>query len=538
MKRVAVIGAGASGLPAIKCCLDEGFQPVCFEMSDDIGGLWQFTPDVRAGQGSVMKSTISNTSKEMMAYSDFPPPQEFPIYLHNRQVLKYFRMYADKFGLLQYINFNKEVVSVKSVGEEKRWIVETKDTNTGKEATETFDYVMVCCGLYRDKYVPDINGQDNFQGQIIHSHEYRDFHGFEDKKIVVVGIGNSGVDAAVELSRVASQVYLSTRDGRYLFSRISEAGMPMDMIYLTRFKRVAIGYLPRSLVAKLYMKKLNQMVNHKAYCLETESGPFSKGILINDDLPSRIACGSIVVKSGVKCLHQTSVEFEDGTIERDVDVILLATGYTFDFPFLHSSVRGLGENNNKLYKFMFPPVPTRPTICVIGLLQAAGPLLPIAEMQARLGLAVFKGKVTLPPVKLQEADVERVRGINKKVFRDSKGHYFTVDYTIYMDELATMLGCKPHLVKMFLTEPNLAWRCLFGPCTPYQYRLEGSGKWSGAREAILHQWERTLAPLKTRPMTEKRNSWHITVVLKMAFALIGVYYFYRKCLQKKSKPVE
>ncbi|XP_033729906.1 dimethylaniline monooxygenase [N-oxide-forming] 2-like [Pecten maximus] len=462
MKRVAVIGAGASGLPAIKCCLDEGFQPVCFEMSDDIGGLWNFTPDVRAGQGSVMKSTITNTSKEMMAYSDFP---------HHR---------------------------------DSRYTFITAKYLSTSECTPTS---LVCFNLrhgllwtYRDKYVPDIKGQDNFQGQIIHSQEYRDFHGFEDKKIVVVGIGNSGVDAAVELSRVASQVYLSTRDGRYIFSRVSEAGMPMDMIHLTRFKRVAISYLPRSLVAKLYMMKLNQMVNHKAYCLETDNGPFSKSVLINDELPSRIACGSIVVKSGVKCLHQTSVEFEDGTIERDVDVILLATGYTFDFPFLHSSVRGLGENNNKLYKFMFPPVSTRPTICVIGLLQAAGALMPIAEMQARLGLAVFKGKVTLPSVKLQEADVENVRNINKKVFLDSKRHYVTVDYILYMDELAKLFGCKPHLVKMFFTDPNLAWCCLFGPCTPYQYRLEGSGKWSGARDTVLHQWERTLAPLKTRPV--------------------------------------
>ncbi|OWF42643.1 dimethylaniline monooxygenase [N-oxide-forming] 5-like [Mizuhopecten yessoensis] len=530
MKRVAVIGAGASGLPAIKCCLDEGLQPVCFERTDDIGGLWNYTPDVREGQGSVMKSTITNTSKEMTTYSDFPPPRGFPMYPHNRQMLQYFRMYADKFGLRPYIRFKTEIVSVKPVQEEKesKWTVVSKDGSTGKLTTETFDNVMVCCGHYKDKFVPNVPGQNAFQGKLIHSHDYRDFHGFEDKKVVVVGIGNSGGDAAVELSRVASKVYLSTRDGRYILGRISEAGMPVDMIHLTRFRRGALSYLPRSLIETLYLKKLNQTVNHQAYCLETDSGPFAKGVLVNDELPSRIACGSIVIKAGVKRLHKTSVEFDDGTTECDVDVILLATGYTFDYPFLHSSVHGLSANRNTLYKFMFPPVSTQPTICVIGLIQAAGPSPPMAEMQARLALAVFKGKVKLPSVELQQADIEKTRSRLKKVFSDSKGHFFTVDYMVYMDELASLFGCKPALVKMFLTDTKLAWLCLFGACTPYQYRLEGPGKWSGAREAILQQWDRTLAPLQTRPTTRKQNSSNIIIVMKVSVVFIGLYYLYSK----------
>lgn len=531
-KRVAIIGAGASGLPAIKCCLDDGFQPVCFEMTGDIGGLWNFTPEVRPGQGCVMKSTITNTSKEVTAYSDFPPPTEFPMYPHNSQMLKYFRMYADKFGLLPYINFNNEVISVKSVEEEKRWVVVSKETKSGKMATETFDYVMVCCGHYRDKFVPYLPGQDDFRGKILHSHDYRDFHGFEDKKIVVVGIGNSGADAAVELSHVASQVYLSTRDGRYIFSRISEGGMPMDMVHLTRFKRGAVSYFPRSIVEKIYLKKLNQTVNHKAYCLETESGPFAKGVLINDELPSRIACGSIVIKAGVKNLDQTNVVFEDGTIERDVDVIILATGYSFDYPFLKSSIPGLSTDRNKLYKFIFPLEP-HPTICVTGLLQAAGPQPPIAEMQARLAMAVFKGEVTLPSVKAQETEVAKTRRKTKEIYCDSKGHYFTVDYMVYMDELASLFGCKPSLIKLFCTDPKLALSCLFGPCTPYQYRLHGPGSWAGAREAILHQWERTLAPLQTRPMKEKPKGSPLAFLLKLTFVLIGVYSFYTNYLQKK-----
>lgn len=56
------------------------------------------------------------------------------------------------------------------------------------------------------------------------------------------------------------------------------------------------------------------------------------------------------------------------------------------------------------------------------------------------------------------------------------------------------------LVRLFFKDPRLAMNCFFGPCTPYQYRLQGPGRWRGARQCILTQWERTLYPLKTRPV--------------------------------------
>ena len=112
-KRVAIIGAGASGLPAIKSVLEEDMIPICFERTDDIGGLWNYTPEVRDdGQASVMKSTVINTSKEKMCYSDFPIPDEYPNYMHNTKVLEYFRLFGKTFNLLQHIRFNTEVLRV------------------------------------------------------------------------------------------------------------------------------------------------------------------------------------------------------------------------------------------------------------------------------------------------------------------------------------------------------------------------------------------------------------------------------------------
>ena len=117
-KRVAIIGAGASGLPAIKSVLEEDMIPVCFERTDDIGGLWNYTPEVRGdGQASVMKSTVINTSKETMCYSDFPIPEDFPNFMHNTKVMEYFRLYAKEFGLLEHARFNTEVLKVEKASD-------------------------------------------------------------------------------------------------------------------------------------------------------------------------------------------------------------------------------------------------------------------------------------------------------------------------------------------------------------------------------------------------------------------------------------
>lgn len=103
LKRVAVIGAGPAGLAAIKSLKEEGFEPVCYERNDATGGLWRYHDDDIEGVASVMKTTVINTSKEMSAFSDFPPPKEFPNFMHHSMMHRYFMSYAEHFDLLRHI---------------------------------------------------------------------------------------------------------------------------------------------------------------------------------------------------------------------------------------------------------------------------------------------------------------------------------------------------------------------------------------------------------------------------------------------------
>lgn len=84
-----------------------------------------------------------------------------------------------------------------------------------------------------------------------------------------------------------------------------------------------------------------------------------------------------------------------------------------------------------------------------------------------------------------------------------------------MDELASQIGVKPNIPLLFLTDPKLALQVYFGPCSPYQFRLSGPGKWDGARDAILTQWDRTLKATRTRVVHSPPVSFPFFSLLKV-----------------------
>ena len=142
-----------------------------------------------------------------MAFSDFPPPKEFPIYMHNSQVLEYYKLYMRKFDLEKYIQYNTEVNQLtksKDFEETGCWDVQTQCA--GVEYHTTFDAVMVCTGHFSEKLQPHFLGEESFPGKIIHSLDYRHPQGYEGKTVLVIGIGNSGADISAELSHVTKKV--------------------------------------------------------------------------------------------------------------------------------------------------------------------------------------------------------------------------------------------------------------------------------------------------------------------------------------------
>ncbi|XP_043076165.1 flavin-containing monooxygenase 5-like [Puntigrus tetrazona] len=441
----------------------------------------------------------------MMSYSDFPMPDHFPNFIHNSMVMQYFRLYAENFNLLKHIHFQTTVRSVRQrpdFSDSGQWEVVTVDRD-GREETRVFDGVLVCSGHYTQPIKPlsDFPGIDTFPGTITHSWEYKDPDPYFGKRVVVVGIGNSGGDIAVELSRVCEKTFMSTRKGAWVIGRVVGRGLPLDMTMNTRARYLIYGLLPQPLLNWIWERSLNQRHDHKLYGLQAAHRILDHYVVINDDIPGRILVGELVMKSNVQKFQGSTVVFDDGTVEEKIDAVIFCTGYDYKFPFLPDSLNSGSDGDLKLYRRVFPPSLERPTLAIMGLLQTKGAIMPAVELQARWATRVIAGLNHLPPADKMDKIIEKDIQAYLKSYCP-KVAALQVDYIPYLDTIAKEIGVRPNIALLLLKDPAVGLRVFFGPCTPYQYRLSGPGHWRGARQAILTQWDRVAKPMKTRSIPE------------------------------------
>lgn len=505
--RIAVIGAGFCGLGAVRSLKEEGLEPVCFEKTGHYGGLWHYSEEDTDG-GSVMKTTICNTSKELGAVSNFPPPKEFPNFMPHNLMLEYLTAIVKAHDGLRFIKFHQEVISVVQTNDYQttgRWIVTTKDVQNGSINSETFDGVAVCIGHHVYPNIPTFPGIETFQGRVLHSRTLRNNKEFEDQRVLIVGGGSSAVDAATDISNFAKKVYLSCRRGTWVLPRVGENGRPNDILLLRRSMYFLQTILPHSVVCTYTERILNRRFNHAAYNIKPNHRVWSQHPTVSDTLPVKMISGMVVARRGIKTFVPNGVIFEGEEDVTEVDVIILATGYQVKFPFLSDDVIRTDDNKVKLYKFMYPPHLPHPSLVIMGLIQPSGPGFPPGEMQGRWAARVMSGKCSLPSPKEMWKDIKKKEKANRKKFVTSPRHTLEVDYVGYTDELATLIGAKPNFWKMAFTDPRLFWACVMGPSLPYQYRLQGPQSWDGARKAILTYRDREMAPLTGS--RKKKSSW-------------------------------
>ena len=216
--KIAIIGAGPSGITALKNLSTNGFNVTCFEMNDQIGGNWVYQD--KTGHSSIFKTTHIISSKEFSQYSDFTMPDDFPDYPSGSQLLSYFNSYVDKFDLRKHIKFSTQVS--KAVPSHDRWKIYFD------ESCEEFDYLIIANGHHWSPRIPTFEG--DFNGELMHSHQFKNNEYFKDKSVLVVGGGNSACDIAVEVSRVAKKTSISMRRGYHFIPKFI-MGMPSDIFY-------------------------------------------------------------------------------------------------------------------------------------------------------------------------------------------------------------------------------------------------------------------------------------------------------------------
>jgi cation diffusion facilitator CzcD-associated flavoprotein CzcO len=424
LPRVCVIGAGLSGLTACKALSDRAIPYTCFESGDDVGGNWYFGNT--NGRSAAYKSLHINTSKRSASFKDLPMPDRYPDYPHHTQIKEYLQEYSHTFGLRQNIRFNATVQHCSRL-EGGGWEVELEGGDV-----ERFDALLVANGHHWDPSFPDPAFPGVFDGDVLHAHQYvdpTDPLDMRDKRVLVVGMGNSGADIVSELSRrgLAKSVILSSRGGgwvlpKYLF------GKPTDQLAATipwlslRLQRRIAQIVPKIASGRMEDYGLPKP-DHKFL----ESQPTA-----SSELLVRLGSGDASAKPNVAELMGDHVRFVDGTVE-PIDTIVYATGYKVSFPFFSEDFISAPRNVLPLYKRMFKP--GIDDLAFIGLAQAIPTLFPFAEAQSKFAATWLAGEWALPTVQAMEREMRADEARFTKHYTQRPRHTMQHDYVVYDYEL-------------------------------------------------------------------------------------------------------
>jgi thioredoxin reductase len=426
---VCVIGAGSSGIAAVKALRDHGIPFDCFEKSDRVGGLWVFQS--KTGLSAAYRSLHINTSRLRTQYADYPMPAHYPHFPHHSLMTAYFDAYVDHFGLREHITFETSVERAHRLPD-GTWRVELARAGGATEVRH-YDALAVANGHHWDPRWPEPAFPGEFHGHVLHSHDYVDPcepHDLRGKRVVVVGMGNSAMDIACELGRrgVAQAVFLAARRGAYTIPHYI-LGRPLDQI-LTLPPWVPIGLRLRlgGLLLRLAVGKMTDYGLPRPDHRLGQAHP-----TISSEILPRLAFGDITPKPGIKALRGDRVEFADGSIE-DVDAIVYCTGYKVSFPFFDPGFLAAPDNELPLFFRVFRP--GIPDLFFIGLLQPLGAIMPLAEAQSSWMAEYLVGEYALPSLDRMHRIMERHRRAMARRYVASSRHTMQVDFDDYLAGVA------------------------------------------------------------------------------------------------------
>ncbi|KAF8377714.1 hypothetical protein HHK36_031098 [Tetracentron sinense] len=514
-RRVAIIGAGISGLLACKYSLEKGLRPIVLEAKSSIGGVWTKT----------VETTKLQTSKEYFRFSDFAWPssveQEFP---KQSEVLEYLESYARHFDLLRHIKFDSKVIGIDHEGpsdEEMlpwtlwggtgepfspttsgKWNVSVQDTHGPSTQVYQVEFVILCIGRFSDvpnipKFLPD-KGPEVFDGKVIHSMDYSamDYASaakfIKGKRVTVVGFQKSALDIAMECSTANGLDHPCTvlyKTSHWNVPNYLPWGVPLALLYLNRFAELMIHKpgegLLLSLLAtmlspvrwafskfvesyirwKLPLKKFGALPEHSFFkeitsCLTST---------VPEDFYDRAQKGSIVLKKSPSfsfCKGGIIIDGEVAPLE--TDIVILATGFRGDkklknlfmSPTFQDYVMGSPTTTVPLYRECIHP--RIPQLAIIGFSESLSNIY-TSEVRCRWLAELLDGTFKVPSIREMEEDVMKWDEYMKRY----SGQYYRRScvaalHIWYNDQLCKDMGWKPKRKNGFLAE-------LFQPYGPTDY---------------------------------------------------------------------
>ena len=381
--KYCIIGAGPSGLSMAVEFRRRSIPYDHFEKRAQLGGVWEIE-----NPGSPMyQSAHLISSKTMSGFWDFPMPAGYPDFPRHDQVLAYLKAYAGHHQLEPQIQFGTEVEEV---------IPEMPKDNRAPEpsgvlvrvAGELRRYAGVVCasGCNWEPRVPTIPGE--FSGEVRHAVTYKSPNEFADKRVLIVGLGNSGADIACDAARAAKRAVVSVRRGYYFVPK-HLFGIPADVFasegpHLPLWlEKPLFGWLLRLIVGDLGRYGMPRP-DHAL--LDTHP-------IINDQLLHHLRHGDVRLAGDVQSFQGSSVCFADGTTE-EFDLVLLATGYTRRIAYLDAQYLDPGTWAASQFLTCFSR--KFPGLFTLGFAEINGALLPVVSRLAILIAEIARLRRTDP----------------------------------------------------------------------------------------------------------------------------------------------
>lgn len=357
-EQIALIGAGPSGLAGARCLQKHGVAFQGFEAHDDVGGLW----NIHNPRSTVYESAHLISSKRMTEFAEFPMADTVADYPSHRELLDYFRAFADHFGLRQHFRFGTRVLKVEPVSQapDTRWRLTTQGPD-GVQHTADYKGVVVANGTLAEPNMPTFPGQ--FAGELLHTSAYKSAALFEGKRVLIVGAGNSGCDIAVDAVHRARRVDISVRRGYYFVPKYV-FGRPADTlggkIRLPAWLKQRVD----ATILRWFSGDPVRMGFPKPEYRMYESHPVVNSLILH-----HIGHGDVKVRADIERLDGHTVRFKDGSAA-DYDLILAATGYRLHYPFLAPECLNWQGMAPALYLNIFAPGFDR--LAVLGMVEASG----------------------------------------------------------------------------------------------------------------------------------------------------------------------
>ncbi|KAJ4262725.1 hypothetical protein NW757_000981 [Fusarium falciforme] len=344
-QRVAVIGLGAMGIVTVKNLLEEGFNVTGFDRNGYVGGLWHFTEDedtlsVLECKFTTQFQAVVEVLKDSSNYCKRLYRSGTPPFCSAKQVNEYLENYVDHFNLRPHLRLNTAAKYVAREEESDRWRLDFE-----LAPSEHFDKVVIATGPHLNPVMPEINGSSLFAGMILHSKSFKRPEAFTGKKVVVLGLGNTGSDIADILVGHASSIYISHNHGAIV--------LPRDIDKVTGSKgfthrfSIIVGFLERwcpSLSEALFNRKAKSIMSKAfgdvdpAWRLDPAPSVKVTNPVVSDTLINRLRAGDIQTIPGIKKVTgPKELELTDGQVV-EADAIICCTGYKYGFDILDPQV--------------------------------------------------------------------------------------------------------------------------------------------------------------------------------------------------------